>query len=158
MTFKTIRTFVVGVALSAGLANSAEAQPPAWDCGKKCQRCSGGVGWEGYEHQATGGIYNMDCFLFIPNCVSCVVERTNDGERAERLLARIGAAPQSALRTLVQQGSGRLYLSPDQKLVVLLGTKCDPRAVATVAKVSTSTAAALRQVGVTVLETGRLGG
>lgn len=153
MAVMTIRAFIVAVVLNAGISVNAEAQ---WDCGNKCRSCGSFNGKEGYEHSGSG-IYNMTCYNQIPNCVSCVVERANDGDDAERLLAQITTVSESALRALILKVPGRVFLSPDQSLVLLRGTKCDSRAVATVAAVSKSRAAALRRAGIALLQTGHQG-
>lgn len=140
----------VGVAIAQfGVVSVAQGQSFSHDCGNKCKTCGLG-GKEGYEHGASG-IYDMGCFDLIPNCVSCVVERVNDGHDIEMVFDRLRAGSEFAVRHFASSFKGRLRVNASRNLVVLLGTKCDPNAIAGVASITPSRASLLLRSGVPLL-------
>jgi hypothetical protein len=145
--FGFVVAFAAGALALAPRGASAQSQ----DCGSGCRGCSIG-GYEGYDW-SPNGLYNMTCYQWIPYCVACVIERTNDGEDAEALLGSVRSASEADLRGILLRSQGRLLLNPSRNLVVLRGTKCNPKALASVVYVTPARTALLRGLGVPLLET-----
>jgi hypothetical protein len=147
------KRFGLILAVAGGSVALAPMTAPAQnrDCADHCMTC-GFNGREGYSHN-NNGIYDMGCYDGIPNCVSCVIERTNDGEDAEALLGSVRSASEADLRGILLRSQGRLLLNPSRNLVVLRGTKCNPKALASVVYVTPARTALLRGLGVPLLET-----
>ena len=127
-------------------------RPPtahAEDCGNQCKSCSI-AGYEGTQWNASG-IYNMTCYSFIPYCVACVIERTNDGDDAEALLAALRTQDDASIPSIVRRNRGRLLVSPSRHLVVLRGTDCDPNALASVVYVGDARMRTLQEMGLPLL-------
>lgn len=136
---------VLVVALLA-TPSAAKAQ----DCGEVCASC-GFLAKEGREHQNGGIGWNMNCTSWTLNCTACGDARVNGGSSAEDLLATLRSGAPSAVSAAIVQSRGRLRVSTDRNLVVLFGTKCDPKAVSAVVYVSAARAKQIASSGVAPL-------
>ena len=145
--FMRIASAVVLAVGGLALPSPALAQT---DCGTKCATC-GLSGWEGTTH-STSGDYNMTCHSFVPYCVACPATRASDGEDAEAILLILKSGSDDEVRSLMRRHRDRFLISHSRKMVVLRGTKCDPKAFAAVAYLDGRRANLLQQMRLASLD------
>lgn len=125
----------------------------AQDCGTECVPCGWGLGYEGTQHSPTGP-YNMDCYIFIPNCVACGHQQlvSDQTSEAARIADLVESVPTAHLVEALRPYRDRLLWNPRRNLLVIQGNGCDPKALASVVFLSVRATTALKVLGIRAAE------
>jgi hypothetical protein len=110
------------------------------------------AGYEGRNYQQ-GADYNMQCYNFIPYCVSCPPTLVSDHTPGvQQMVDMILFASPAELADLVTQYHDRLLFSPTRNLLVVQGNGCNPDALASVVFLSSVKARELKTLGLRKLD------